>query len=279
MVGYTDIAALDFTISNIAIGVGAASADSQGMFSGRGSDPTFNTSRAQDEGFLVLNQQGFGAPNVYSSLAHKSMDADGFTVTRDVKNFVPGFSGYLALSGIRVAVGAETQPTSVSEKATTGLSFTPIALMPFGFNNVAKAILPNPTSPYVDGSHWFIGASDGIAEGMSSHHNARNSIFSRDYFSVTKVIVMADADPPAASLSEADLKSFEAGGYTLDWTKADAVAREFVYLALGEVISPVLEIDLRLDSPPLTNIAHSGKFLTGLRSGRMGIGIETKEAA
>jgi hypothetical protein len=33
--------------------------------------------------------------------------------------------------------------------------------------------------------------------------------------------------------AEADLNSFDADGFTLNWSTADATAREFIYLAFG----------------------------------------------
>jgi hypothetical protein len=78
------------------------------------------------------------------------------------------------------------------------------------------------------------------------YYHTRGSTASRDLQFTDKIIEFADVDVPAATEAEADLKSFDSDGYTLDWTKADAVAREFVYLALGvappQPIGPILEV-------------------------------------
>ena len=40
--------------------------------------------------------------------------------------------------------------------------------------------------------------------------------------------------PTITTVAEADLTAFGSDGFTLDWTTADATAREFFYLALGD---------------------------------------------
>ncbi|MGH9878790.1 MAG: hypothetical protein ACRD5H_14250, partial [Nitrososphaerales archaeon] len=52
----------------------------------------------------------------------------------------------------------------------------------------------------------------------------------------TKVIKLATEDSDgsgATTNAEADLQSFDTGGFTLNWTKADTTAREIIYVAFG----------------------------------------------
>ena len=156
-----------------------------------------------------------------------SMDADGFT-----HNFTSGGDfriGYLALKGGQYAIGSDTQPAAPGEKKTT-VGFQPIAVMLASFNRVASAAIE-------DHARLALGAAAGSDEAaMWVGHTALSNPTSADRgLTVAKALQLVDSDAPALVDAEADMKSFDSDGFTLDWPTADAVARQFLYLAIGVV--------------------------------------------
>ena len=55
--------------------------------------------------------------------------------------------------------------------------------------------------------------------------------------------ILRHATSPSTTDAEADLSSFDPDGYTLNWTTADAVAREFIGLSMGSE-SAVVEVQV-----------------------------------
>ncbi len=158
-----------------------------------------------------------------------SMDSDGFTINNSDAPTLAHKVMYLALKGGSYKVGAETQKTSTGTKATTGAGFQPTGLFLASFNDVAQTT-PQPHHRFsvgaasaagVEGASW-IGDTDAAATSSTNMSTL-----------TTKVIHLINADDPASPSAEADLSSLDSDGFTLDWTTADATAREFVYLAIG----------------------------------------------
>jgi len=155
-----------------------------------------------------------------------SFDADGFTL--DVTTSVSAITvGYLALKGGNYFVGGETQRTSTGTKATTGLGFKPSGLLAWGTNRAASTAVSSTLNKL------SIGGSDGVAEGhiwVESVDNAADADLDQRT-ETTKAIGFATN--PSTTDAEADVSTFDADGFTLDWTTADGTAREFVYAAFG----------------------------------------------
>ena len=53
------------------------------------------------------------------------------------------------------------------------------------------------------------------------------------YNDATNVISMGTNVNPPTNLAQATLQSLSLGGFTLNWTAADAAAREILYWAIG----------------------------------------------
>ncbi len=158
-----------------------------------------------------------------------SMDADGFTL--DVEDAPPSAWQvfYLALKGGSYAVGAETQATSATTKATSGLGFSPKGLILAGRNLAAGGSNPDLTNDRLS-----LGASDGANEGSVWSQSQDNVGASNGDQSLSRTKVIQHATNDTTVNAEADMQSFDADGFTLNWTTADATAREFLYLALGD---------------------------------------------
>lgn len=197
---------------------------------------TSNTSRIQTTGKCI------SATDLFSGVEHEadlvSMDADGFTL-----NWTNAAAGayrvpYLALKGGQYAVGSDTQNTSTGTKATTGVGFTPAGLMLASFNAAAAAgrqdhhrksigVAASTTSRRC----IFLGDQNGVGTTNASQDS--------DTAAVIKMMTESGATPTLDA--EADLSSLDADGFTLNWTTADATAREFCYLAFGDAAAGGVE--------------------------------------
>ena len=79
-----------------------------------------------------------------------------------------------------------------------------------------------------------IGASDGIHEGSSAIAvpDSVSPTVADGADKISKVFMKMD-NASATIDAESDLTSFDATGFTLNWTKNDAVATQICYWALG----------------------------------------------
>ena len=156
-----------------------------------------------------------------------AMTSDGFSL--NVPNLPDAAAltfGWLAIQGGRWKVGVETKPTSAIPKLTSGIGFQPEALMLFGGMN------PSSTSVQESCNHT-IGVTDGITQSYvagGSNDGAGTSNSTRR-LGLSEVIGRVDGGE--TQTAQAELTSLDADGFTLDWTIADAVAHEFIYLAMA----------------------------------------------
>ena len=80
-----------------------------------------------------------------------------------------------------------------------------------------------------------LGASDGANDACHWTRAADNSASTSEGKVHKNTNVIQAGDPTANTiLAEAAVSAFASGQFTLDWTTADAVAREFFYASLGE---------------------------------------------
>jgi len=213
--------------TNLVFGLGMATASDEemalGFYSAHGAG-TSNTVRQQVSDRCIIC---FPAA-VYRTAAFTSFDSpDGFTVAWS-GTFDPGAIriGYLLLKKAgSFYVGNETQETSATTKSKTGVGFKPAGLLDAGFNYTASA---NPE----DHNRLSIGTAtaDGEYSIWSGDTDNLGTTSTDRYRSKTKAVTHIDTDGPAAVDAETDLSSFDSDGYTLDWTTADAVARQFAFM-------------------------------------------------
>lgn len=156
-----------------------------------------------------------------------SFDSDGFTLNWSTVSSGVYFH-YLVLKGAKFATGVFNQPTSTGNNAVTGVGFQPQAIMLASANNVSSAsIVANKrisigaASSSSARAHIWMGATD----------TGSTTICNQDYDN-TKVIKMM-TEGTVAIQAAADLNSFDSDGFTLNWTTADATAREVIYFAVG----------------------------------------------
>lgn len=164
----------------------------------------------------------------------------GFTInvsTNSTATAMPIY--YLALKGGRHAVGAFNQPASGTSSPTPG--FQPRGVMLASFNTTTNASITTTSSLSIGGASAnpsSLGSLDtegGIwGDDRNGEADANTNMSTYD----TKSIRLATSPAgggAATTNAEADLQSFDTTGFTLNWTTADATAREIVYWAAGSV--------------------------------------------
>lgn len=161
-----------------------------------------------------------------------SFDADGFTVNWIIRTSATAAGiYYLALAGVNAYAGTITQPTSTGTQAITGVGFQPSAVLFQSVCGTANGAAQNH-------NRHVLGASDGsahLAAWQGDQDSADPTIAAR-YFTNAKCIAMATEAATGSSSTldaAADVDSLDADGFTLDWTTADATARQVLFLALG----------------------------------------------
>lgn len=162
--------------------------------------------------------------------ARSSLDASGFTVN---KSIAPGVSirlGYVALGGAALyALGAFNQPTSTGDQAITGVGFRPLGEL---FLSAGRVSGTTPTA----GSRIMLGAAVSASDRRSyvstvlDGANPTNS--ARDMDETACLIAASDGGTPTR-LATASFVSQDADGFTVNWSAADATARQNFYLAVG----------------------------------------------
>jgi hypothetical protein len=188
-----------------------------------------------------------------------SFDSDGFTLDRHETTAASATLSYLALAGtFQSNIGVDTQKTSTGTKATTGIGFAPDLVFFGSAQRVADSAVTAE-------AFQSVGAADGTAQNVAGRtdHDALGSSQGGKTYSTAKVLrhitVGAGAGPTITTVAEADVDSLDGNGFTLDWTTADATAREFFYLAIGAdvtVTPSTLALSITTFAPTVTASDH-----------------------
>lgn len=206
----------------------ATAADAQRAcgISSRHNEDISDTRRVQVDSFLAaVSTTGDTVPLEASVV---SFDADGFTLNWEAVFANGRVCIVLALAGGQYKVGIDTQKTSTGTKSTTGVGFLPTALLTSSVNNTASASLATHARLSI-GAASSTTARKGVW--MGNEDAAGTSVVDHIQSSDTLLIMGTEGTPTVNA--EADLASFDADGFTLDWESADGTSREFVYLAMG----------------------------------------------
>lgn len=155
-----------------------------------------------------------------------SMDADGYSCNLLTAN--NDRYAYAALKGGRYWVGQDTQAVSAGVQSKRGIGFTPAGAALFGCNAVANA-----SKDYTQ-CNLVLGAADGVNEGCT-WNNSRDNLATTDNHqrsSTTKALAHCHESPSETVDAEADWIP-QPDGYDMNWTTADANAREFNVALFG----------------------------------------------
>lgn len=164
-----------------------------------------------------------------SRCSRSSLDPDGFTLT--INTSPPSVSqptGWLAIRGAEMKIGADTQNTSTGTKAVTGVGFTPQAVIIWGARQVV-------TTSVVNGSaHHALGAADAVTE-FQMLGGSQDAVGTSD----TARLGVDDScagwcNGSGTMLAKASLSSFDGDGFTLNWTTSDGAENQFLYWAFPE---------------------------------------------
>jgi hypothetical protein len=186
------------------------------------------TSRAQRTNSAIYMYTDTGSAGVTKEATFVSMSSGGFTLNFTTANNNASQVYSLALTGLKAAVGTFSRSTAsapASQPVTTG--FKPGAVL------MASYQMATQTAPLNESNCSFgVGASDGVSEASSAITSAdgaaTTSVDGQD--KTSKAFIKMNTPPLDA---EADMASFGASGFTLNWTTNDTTASQICFLALG----------------------------------------------
>lgn len=164
-----------------------------------------------------------------------SLDSDGFTLNWDIAQGTTQPVYALCLKGGSYKTGVFNTRTATGAQSVTGVGAAPVGMLCSSQWKVSSA-----SNRDVLGFVGNLGAVSDTTHRASSGYqdNGWGSAY-LDRANVVKVI--SDSATPTV-LDAADLTSFDADGFTLNYATVDATAREFIFLTMA---SPV--------AAPLTN--------------------------
>lgn len=216
----------------------------------------FATAPATDSGF---NIQYAGDDNSTSSEARMVLSETRFTHSINALTGAQKDKGYLNAftgAGFDITWDSVTTPLSqryyliikggqweagvdVAKITTTGTKDTTTTFLPKGliiFNTIQTAVgISNPFTPDFTDCGWNWGATDATTDVCAGHSD---EIATQTVIGVhqrnTKCVVHHDPVTPTSVFAEADLDSFNALNFRLDWTTVDSTARKFIWLVAGD---------------------------------------------
>ena len=127
-------------------------------------------------------------------------------------------------------IGTETSKTSTGTKATTGLGFAPKGLLAIGRLEASSTSINS-------GAYISFGLADGTNQRTISFcsEDATANAQCDSYTNASFLARIRETTPGSpVVVAEASVSSFDSDGFTLNWSTADATAREFYYIAFGD---------------------------------------------
>lgn len=160
-----------------------------------------------------------------------SLDADGFTLNWTLVSARASYYFWVALWGtdIQVSLGAVNSDTDLGAQAVSGVGFQPEVLLLQSFARAASTV------EQAD-QRYSLGAAKSATERAviwAGGDNGAATTNESSYLDRDKVMVFATEGGASPTVTaEADLQSFDADGFTLDWTDASPGAFEMLYFAM-----------------------------------------------
>jgi len=223
----TFLAAADYNTvkihSILTLGMGIDNTE-QGNIAVRSMDALGTSDTARYQQTDVVYTRVTTAGSILGEASFTGHTASGFDLNWSVGDSAAVPIEYLTIKGGQWEIGDDTTPTSATTKATT-TSFQPKGIGIMGFGAVADAGV-------VASNVFTFGASDGTnTSGIANQDldNVGTTDCSR-YSSSTTLNLRISA---STVTEEATVDSFNATDFTLDYTTADATARQFLWFAMG----------------------------------------------
>ncbi len=188
---------------------------------------TMATNRRQETNMVLMDQNNSDA--ILSDGSFTSFDADGFTVNWTTNDTTSARIYALCLKGLQVNAGTITQPTSTGAQAVTGVGFQPAALV------LASCCFASATGVQATAARWAVGATTGASEEAAIWSGSTDNVADdiSDYGSWTNRSISMWTEGTPTENATADLTAFDADGFTLNWSAADATQRQVLYFALA----------------------------------------------
>jgi len=214
--------------------------------------------------------------NLTKKASWVSMDQDGFTLKFATANGNASEIISLALKGVTSKPGSFNKSTGGAPATQTisGVGLQPSLLLLSSFQDIAQA---NPVAQ----ARFGLGAADATTQGSSALTDQDNvGTTNTDGIDKTsKVFIKVNNNTPAID-AEAGLSSFNADGFTLNWTTNDAVATQMLYLALAPRAAPsVCAVAVDSTSHTFANSAtHTWSHTVGAGSNRvLVVGVSNRD--
>jgi hypothetical protein len=235
-VGFVPVAVYFFTSGSTAtgssansiMGIGAATSTSQRSALSGGSVDNIDPTNAESR--FVVNaafQIHFNGATLFEA-DFVSFDADGFTFNLTTAPAAGRLVSFVCFGGAGVSAyaGSFVGPTTTGTVSKTDPGFQPTAILTWGLNNNAIGILND--------IHIRWGAASGAGEEYNLNIFDDDAVTTQDCrrrMYSAKCIGLGTT----TVVDEADLTSFDANGFTLDYTTQDGTARYVGYLVLNGV--------------------------------------------
>ena len=210
------------------IGVGTSSSERGYVSWGSGDAAASANTDSRASGTNVLGCENPGSAEDLEYQADiVSLDADGFTLDYDTVDASARTVLWVAIEGGNWGAGSFTQKTSTGSQTVSGLGFDPVGVLflsdneaTFGHSVTYEISIGAATASDEERNIWWgaLQASDPMEMDRLLDSNG--------------VINMVDSGTPT-TVATADYTSNDVGGFTVNWSVADATARNIIYLAFG----------------------------------------------
>lgn len=162
---------------------------------------------------------------IEAKAAFSSFDADGFSINLSTAPATSFITGYVALKGVNLKVGAFDARTTNGAQAITGAGFSPSAVL-FGGADTTALGAQAQTRPMLG----VATATAQAATSMSATDAANPTVAGRIS---TESAAITHATGTGTTSAQAAFTSMDADGFTVTWGTTDGAARKEFYLALG----------------------------------------------
>jgi hypothetical protein len=209
----------------------ALASDNEGVMTASSEDAQASsdaTTEQHTSHCIMLNVPGSTSDDVTAELV--TLDANGFTINIDNAPAAAYRVGYLALGGsdiTNLAASSFVCNTSLGNQSITAPGFQPDVVMFWTTSNATA-----PDDPQVD-MRWSLGFATSSTERAWTSNWANSSKPTTEtdrYQGTDQVIVLWDGSGTIDG--EADFVSFDANGFTIDWTNAPGIAAYVFYVCL-----------------------------------------------
>ena len=170
------------------------------------------------------------APGIYQQATCSAFDATTFTLTYSMMGGAAGPDMvFLAIGGGAWTAGISTQPPSIGNQSLTTAGMIPKGITLFSVDHAHS-------TTYQSGLKYSFGGSDGtnyFSDFVGAKTGATVQVASTSMSQSSLLNMMTEGGATPTTQAIVDTVAFSSGAATLHWSAADAVAREFVWVAMG----------------------------------------------